>query len=54
MNAIGLRQAMDLVSFWPLLVNTLAVLSTVVVASLAGEPLAVIAPLVPMAVILWR
>ena len=54
MKAIGLRQVTSAVSFWPLLVNTLAVASTVAVAALAEAPLAGLVALVPLAVIIWR
>ncbi|MGP9538484.1 CDP-glycerol glycerophosphotransferase family protein [Brachybacterium sp. AOP43-C2-M15] len=54
MTTISISKAADMLSLWPLLVNTLAVLSTVVAVGLSGEPIVLIAPLVPMAIILWR
>jgi len=54
MKTISVGKAVRMLSIWPLLVNTLAVLSTLIVAAAGGEPAAVIAPLVPMAIILWR
>lgn len=54
MKAISVGKAAKMLSIWPLLVNTLAVLSTLVVAGSGGGPVAVIGPLVPMAIILFR
>ena len=54
MNAIGARKLADLLSLWPLVVNSLAALSAVVVVSTGGHRLAVVAPLVAMLLILWR
>lgn len=54
MNAIGVQKAAKMLSLWPALVNILAVLSVVVVLGMDGARLAVIAPLVPLAIILWR
>jgi len=51
---ISLDKAVKMLSLWPLLVNTLAVLSAVAVVSLSGSKLAVIGPLVPLVIILWR
>lgn len=54
MRTISLDKAANMLSLWPLLVNILAVLSTVIAVGFAGEPLVVLAPLVPIAVILVR
>lgn len=54
MNAIGARKLADLLSLWPLVVNSLAALSAVVVVSTGGHRLAVLAPLVAILLILWR
>src|SRR5699024_12318364 len=54
MKTISVGKAVRMLSIWPLLVNTLAVLSTLIVAAARGEPAAVLAPLGPMAIILWR
>ncbi|MGP5694843.1 CDP-glycerol glycerophosphotransferase family protein [Brachybacterium alimentarium] len=54
MKAISVGKAMDMMSLWPALVNTLAVLATVTVVSAGGTRWALVAPLVPLAIILWR
>jgi len=53
-KAINVRQAMDMMSLWPALVNTLAVLATVAVLSSGGNRWAPLALLVPLVLILWR
>ncbi len=52
MSSVG--KAMNLMSLWPALVNTLAVLATVAVVALGGASWTLVAPLVPLAIILWR
>ncbi|GAA1483608.1 CDP-glycerol glycerophosphotransferase family protein [Brachybacterium fresconis] len=54
MKAISVQKAADMLSLWSVVVNTLAVLSIVVVVGLGDQRLAVIAPLVPLVIILWR
>lgn len=54
MKAISIGRAMDMMSLWPALVNTLAVLATVTVVSTHGTLWALVAPLIPLAIILWR
>ncbi|WP_434175502.1 CDP-glycerol glycerophosphotransferase family protein [Brachybacterium conglomeratum] len=54
MKVISIKKAVALLSVWPLVVNTLAVLSVVAVAGLGGHLAGVIAPLIPMLVILYR
>lgn len=54
MKAISIGKAMEMLSLWPALVNTLAALATVAVVSLGGTHWAIAAPLVPLAIILWR
>jgi hypothetical protein len=53
-TAVGLRSAADLLAVWPLVINALAALSAVVAVVAGGHPLAVAAPLVVIALILWR
>lgn len=54
MKAISVRQATKMMSLWPALVNTLAVLATVAVVSTGGTRWAPAAFLVPLVIILWR
>jgi len=53
-KAISVRQATKMMSLWPALVNTLAVLATVAVVSTGGTRWAPAAFLVPLVIILWR
>ncbi len=53
-KVISVQRAANLLSLWPLVVNTLTVLSTVTVAGLGGHRAAVIAPLIPLLLILYR
>ena len=54
MNAISARKLVDLLSLWPLVVNSLAALSAVVVVSVGGHRLAVAVPLGTVLLIMWR
>lgn len=54
MKAISIGRAMDMMSLWPALVNTLAVLASVTVVSTGAARWALMAPLVPLMIILWR
>ena len=52
MSSVG--KAMNMMSLWPALVNTLAVLATVAVVALEDTGWALAAPLVPLAILMWR
>ncbi|MGP5836509.1 CDP-glycerol glycerophosphotransferase family protein [Brachybacterium alimentarium] len=54
MKTISVGKAMKMMRLWPALVNALAVLATVTVVSMGGTQWALLAPLVPLAIILWR
>lgn len=54
MKMISVGKAMDMVSLWPALVNTLAVLAAVAVVGMAGTPWALAAPFLPLAIIAVR
>lgn len=53
-KAISIGRAMDMMSLWPAVVNTLAVLASVTVVSTGAARWALMAPLVPLMIILWR
>ena len=54
MKMISAGKAMDMMSLWPALVNTLAVLAAFAMVGLEGTAWAVVAPLVPLVLILLR
>ncbi|WP_114853525.1 CDP-glycerol glycerophosphotransferase family protein [Brachybacterium sp. YJGR34] len=54
MKAISVKKAATMLSLWPAAVNLLSVVAVLVVAASAGSPAAILAPLVPLAIILWR
>ncbi|WP_258772378.1 CDP-glycerol glycerophosphotransferase family protein [Brachybacterium alimentarium] len=54
MKTISVGTAMDMMALWPALVNTLAVLATVAVVSTGATRWMLVAPLVPLAIIVWR
>lgn len=51
---ISAGKAMDMISLWPAVVNTLSVLAGIVMVGLSGTPWALVAPLVPVALIVLR
>lgn len=51
---ISVGKAMDMISLWPAVVNTLSVLAGIVMVGMSGTPWALVAPLVPVALIVLR
>lgn len=54
MTSIGLEKIAGLLSFWPMLVNTLAALSVLTAVVLEGAPANLVLPLLALVVIGWR
>lgn len=54
MTSIGIAKIARMLSFWPVVVNTLAIASVLTALLLDGAPAGVLAPLVPLALIVWR